>query len=236
MKLYIVATPIGNLEDITLRALKVLKEVDFILCEDTRHSLHLLNHYQINKPLISYHQHSRLNKVNQIINLLKQGKNLALISDAGTPGISDPGNELVRIVLKEIPDVEIVPVPGVSVVSTLCSVAGFNTNRFLFLGFLPIKKQRQKFLKEIVDSSYPVVFYESPYRILKTLSELDQLDKEGMLEIVVGKELTKMFEKIYRGKISEVIAAINKDGTRGEYCVIVSRFQNTEVDLTKDKK
>ncbi len=216
MKLYIVATPIGNLEDITLRALKVLKEVDFILCEDTRHSLHLLNHYQINKPLISYHQHSRLNKVNQIINLLKQGKNLALISDAGTPGISDPGNELIRLVLKEIPEVEIVPVPGVSVVSTLCSVAGFNTNRFLFLGFLPIKKQRQKFLKEIVDSSYPVVFYESPYRILKTLSELDQLDKEGMLEIVVGKELTKMFEKIYRGKISEVIAAIQKDGTRGE--------------------
>ncbi len=233
MKLYIVATPIGNLEDITLRALKVLKEVDFILCEDTRHSLHLLNHYQINKPLISYHQHSRLNKVNQIINLLKQGKNLALISDAGTPGISDPGNELIRLVLKEIPEVEIVPVPGVSVVSTLCSVAGFNTNRFLFLGFLPIKKQRQKFLKEIVDSSYPVVFYESPYRILKTLSELDQLDKEGMLEIVVGKELTKMFEKIYRGKISEVIAAIQKDGTRGEYGVIISRPQNAEVDLTK---
>ena len=233
MKLYIVATPIGNLEDITLRALKVLKEVDFILCEDTRHSLHLLNHYQINKPLISYHQHSRLNKVNQIINLLKQGKNLALISDAGTPGISDPGNELIRLVLKEIPEVEIMPVPGVSVVSTLCSVAGFNTNRFLFLGFLPIKKQRQKFLKEIVDSSYPVVFYESPYRILKTLSELDQLDKEGALEIVVGKELTKMFEKIYRGKISEVIAAIKKDGTRGEYSVIVSRPQNAEVDLTK---
>lgn len=145
MKLYIVATPIGNLEDITLRALKVLKEADFILCEDTRHSLHLLNHYQINKPLISYHQHSRLNKVNQIINLLKQGKNLALISDAGTPGISDPGNELVRIVLKEIPEVEIMPVPGVSVVSTLCSVAGFNTNRFLFWAFCPLKSSVRNF-------------------------------------------------------------------------------------------
>ena len=156
MKLYIIATPIGNLEDITLRALKILKEVDFILCEDTKHSLHLLNYYQINK-------HSRLNKVNQIIDLLKQGKNLALISDAGTPGISDPGNELIKMILKEIHEVEIVPVPGASVVSALCSISGFNTNRFLFLGFPPMKKQRQKFLKEIADSPYPVVFYESPY-------------------------------------------------------------------------
>jgi len=235
MKLYIIATPIGNLEDITLRALKTLKEVDFILCEDTRHSLHLLNYYQINKPLISYHQHSRLNKVNQIIDLLKQGKNLALISDAGTPGISDPGNELIRMILKEIPEVEIVPVPGASVVSALCSISGFNTNRFLFLGFPPMKKQRQKFLKEIADSPYPVVFYESPYRIIKTLSELNQYDKGSRLEVVVGKELTKMFEKIYRGKISEVLTAIQKDGVKGEYCVIVS-CEDSKSNLTKNKK
>lgn len=219
MKLYIVSTPIGNLEDITLRALNTLKEVDYILCEDTRHSLKLLNHYQIKKPLISYHQHSQLNKVSQIIKLLKEGKNLALISDAGTPGIADPGNELIEAILKEIPQIEIIPIPGVSVVATLVSISGFYTNRFLFLGFPPIKNHRQQFFDEVIKSNYPVIFYESPFKIIKTLKELAQ--KDANFSVVIGKELTKVFEKIYRGNILEIIKQMEKDGIKGEYAVIV---------------
>lgn len=221
MKLYIIATPIGNLEDITLRALKTLKEVDYILCEDTRHSIKLLNHYQIKKPLISYHQHSQLNKTNQIIKLLKEGKNLALISDAGTPGIADPGNELIKIILQEIPQAEIIPVPGISVVATLASISGFNTNKFLFLGFPPSKKHRRQFFEEIIQSFYPVIFYESPFRIIKTLKELSQIDSN--FSVVIGKELTKIFEKVYRGNILEVIKEIEKDGLKGEYSIIISK-------------
>jgi 16S rRNA (cytidine1402-2'-O)-methyltransferase len=221
MKLYIVATPIGNLEDITLRALKTLKEVDYILCEDTRHSLKLLNHYQIQKPLISYHQHSKLNKVDYIIKLLQENKKLALISDAGTPGISDPGNELIQKILEKLPEVEVIAIPGPSVVTALASISGINTNRFLFLGFLPIKKHRNQFLEKIVLSDLPVIFYESPYKLLKTLKEIEKLMPEA--KVVVAKELTKMFEKVYRGDIKEVIKEIENDGVKGEYAVLIEK-------------
>ena len=218
--LYIIGTPIGNLKDITLRALEVLKEVDLILCEDTRVTKKLLEHYQIKKPLLNYHQHSRLKKVNYILELLKQGKNLALVSDAGTPGISDPGNLLVYEAIERLREkVEIIPIPGPSAATAAASISGFPMDKFLFLGFPPTKRKRKKFFEAVVKSKYPVIFYESPYRIIKTLKELSSFI--GDREIVVCREVTKKFETIYRGKIEEVIKEIEKN-PRGEFVVIVS--------------
>jgi 16S rRNA (cytidine1402-2'-O)-methyltransferase len=221
--LYIVATPIGNLEDISLRALRILKEVDLILCEDTRITKKLLDRYQIKKPLLSYHQHSKLQKIDYIISLLKEGKNLALVSDSGTPGVSDPGNKLVEKVIESLSDkVKIVPIPGPSALSCAASVSGFPMNKFLFLGFLPKKKKRKEILKEILESKYPVIFYESPYRILKTLKELNLEARAYNLEpeVVVCRELTKKFETIYRGKLKKVIEEIEKGVIKGEFVVI----------------
>jgi len=220
--LYIVATPIGNLEDITLRALRILKEVDLILCEDTRVTKKLLNRYQIKKPLLSYHQHSKLQKIDYIISLLKEGKNLALVSDSGTPGVSDPGNKLVEEVIKRLgKKIKIIPVPGPSALTCAASISGFPMDRFLFFGFLPKKKKRKEILKEIVTSKHPVIFYESPHRILKTLKELGNLDKK--INLVVCRELTKKFETIYRGKIEEVIKEIEKGPIKGEFVVMVKK-------------
>jgi 16S rRNA (cytidine1402-2'-O)-methyltransferase len=218
--LYIVATPIGNLEDITKRALRVLSEVDLILCEDTRVSRKLLGHYGIKTPLLSYHQHSKLQKIDYIVDLLKQQKNLALISDAGTPGISDPGNELVKKVNEALSGlVKIVAIPGSSAATAAASVSGFPMDRFLFLGFPPAKKKRKKFFEEARNSKYPVILYESPYRIIKTLDELRSMNSE--LRVMVARELTKKFETIYRGKIEEVIKEIEKSPIKGEFVVIV---------------
>jgi 16S rRNA (cytidine1402-2'-O)-methyltransferase len=226
--LYIVATPIGNLEDINLRALRILKDVDLILCEDTRITKKLLDHYQIKTPVISYHQHSKLQKIDYLTNLLKEGKNLALVSDAGTPGISDPGNKLISILVDEFMSNEklkdsltIVPIPGPSAVTAAASISGFPTERFLFLGFPPKKKKRKRFLKEVMESKYPVIFYESPYRIIKTLKELRSMNNE--LRIMVARELTKKFETIYRGKINELIEEMKKDKIKGEFVVIVEK-------------
>jgi 16S rRNA (cytidine1402-2'-O)-methyltransferase len=225
--LYIVATPIGNLEDISLRALIILKEVDLILCEDTRVIKKLLDRYQIKKPLLSYHQHSRLQKVDYIISLLKEGKNLALVSDSGTPGVSDPGNKLVEEVINRLrEDVKIIPIPGPSALTCAASVSGFPMDKFLFLGFLPKKKKRKEILKEILESKYPVIFYESPHRILKTLKELrDEMNSEQRAtnNILVARELTKKFETIYRGKIDEVIEKVEKSPVKGEFVVIVGK-------------
>jgi 16S rRNA (cytidine1402-2'-O)-methyltransferase len=225
--LYIVATPIGNLEDISLRALRILKEVDLILCEDTRVTKKLLNRYQIQKPLLSYHQHSKLQKIDYIISLLKEGKNLALVSDSGTPGISDPGNKLVNEVVKWLSDrVKIIPIPGPSALTCAASVSGFPMDKFLFLGFLPKKKKRKEILEEIVKSKYPVIFYESPYRILRTLKELKEAmnsEQRATNNIVVARELTKKFETIYRGKIDEVIEEIEKNTIKGEFVVILGK-------------
>ena len=222
--LYIVATPIGNLKDIALRALETLKEVDLILCEDTRVTKKLLDRYQIGKPLLSYHQHSKLQKINYILDLLRADKNLALVSDAGTPGISDPGNLLIKEVVEKLGEkVKIIPVPGPSAAITAASISWFPMDRFLFMGFPPAKRKRKKFFKEVIESKYPVIFYESPYRIIRTLQELDLEARTCNLEpnIVVCRELTKKFETVYRGNISEVLQKIKKDVIKGEFVVIV---------------
>lgn len=219
-KLYILATPIGNLEDITLRAIRVLKEVDFILCEDTRETRKLLLRYEINKPTLSYHQHSKLQKIEQIIGLLKEGKNLALVSDAGTPSISDPGGKLVEEVLRALEDgAEIIPIPGPSAVITAASISGFPADKFLFLGFPPHKKGRNKFFKKITGTEETVIFYESTYRIIKSLEELRAAAPER--RVAVCRELTKMFETIYRGTADEVINKLKADTTKGEFVVVV---------------
>jgi len=218
--LYIIATPIGNLEDLSFRALRILSEVDLILCEDTRVTKKLLDHYQIKTLTLSYHQHSQLKKVDYILDLLKQNKNLVLVSDAGTPGVSDPGNKLISTIITS-PGlvVKIVPVPGPSAVTAAASISGFPMDKFIFLGFPPTKRKRKKFFEEIVNSKYPVIFYESPYRILKTLKELISFINER--EIVVCRELTKKFETVYRGEIEEVIKEIEKDKIKGEFVVVV---------------
>ena len=220
--LYIVSTPIGNLEDMTLRALRILKEVDFILCEDTRVTKKLLDHYNIQTLTISYHQHSSLQKIDSIVELLQKGKSLALVSDAGTPGISDPGNQLVKEVAEKLPEVSIVPIPGASALTTLASIAGFSMDRFVFMGFPPQKNKRKKFFQELISSAYPVVFYESPHRIQKTLEELRSLNNK--LPIVVGRELTKKFETTYRGTVSQVIEQLQDDSLKGEFVVVVGKI------------
>ena len=222
--LYIVATPIGNLEDLTFRALRVLKGVDLILCEDTRVTKKLLDHYQIKTPTLSYHQHSKLKKVNYILEQLKQEKNLALVSDAGTPGISDPGNKLIKAIIASPGLVaEIIPVPGPSAVTCAVSVSGFPMDKFIFIGFPPTKRKRKKFFEEVINSKYPVIFYESPHRIIKTLSELQSLviSHKSLVNVVVCRELTKKFETIYRGKFEEVINQLAKSEIKGEFVKIV---------------
>ena len=226
--LYIVSTPIGNLKDISFRAIETLKEVGLILCEDTRVTKKLLDRYQIKKPLLSYHQHSKLKKINYILDFLKEGKDLALVSDAGTPGISDPGNKLIERVVEEIGNqVNIIPIPGVSAVTAAASISGFPMDKFIFMGFPPKKRKRKKFFEEIIDSKYSVIFFESPHRIIKSLCDLHETDLEqdtkSPQNIVVCRELTKKFETIYRGEIDKVIEDIKKDKIKGEFVVIVGK-------------
>lgn len=243
--LYIVATPIGNLEDISLRAIRILGSVDFVLCEDTRVTRKLLEHYKIHTPTISYHAHSDENKTNKILDLLAAGKDLALVTDAGTPGISDPGGKLIeQAILKfEIglnPDslVNIESVPGPSAVTAALSISGIATDKFVFMGFPPHKKGRQKFLKKIMESEWPVAVYESKHRIIKFLEELKHFADVGELEndededketekcassahpptrrkkktkitsIVVCREISKMHETVYRGGLEGIIEKI----------------------------
>ena len=216
--LYIIATPIGNLEDITLRALRVLKDVNIILCEDTRHTKKLLAKYEINTPTISYHQHSKLNKINKIVDLLERGKNLALVSDAGTPGISDPGNQLIKYLIENKIDVEIIPIPGPSAVISALSVSGFPTDNFIFMGFVPHKKGRQTFFKNIAEEKRTVAFYESPHRILKALDSMQKFFPKK--EIVVCRELTKIYETVYRGKAKDIKKTLTPDQVKGEFVVV----------------
>jgi len=225
--LYIVATPIGNLKDITLRAIGALKEVDFILCEDSRQTIKLLQKYEISKPLISYFQHSKVAKTDYILEQLEKGKKLALVTDAGTPGISDPGNQLVKLVVSRLPDVQIIPLPGPSALLAALSVSGFPTDKFIFMGFPPAKKGREKFFKKVLDVEYTVVLYESPHRILKSLGQLNNLlkAKSSKLKanVVVCRELTKRFETIYRGSVNEIIEQLNKgkNNLKGEFAIVV---------------
>ena len=217
--LYIIATPIGNLEDITLRALRVIKEVDLILCEDTRHTKRLLDKYEIIVQTMSYHQHSKISKIDKIVGLLESGKDLALVSDAGTPGISDPGNKLVEYLVENKIDVNIIPIPGPSAVVSALSVSGFPTDNFIFLGFVPHKKGRQTFFKNLAEEKRTVVFYESPHRIMKTLESLKEYIPEK--EIVVCRELTKIYETIYRGKPKEITKKITPEQVKGEFVLVI---------------
>jgi len=221
--LYIVATPIGNLEDITLRAISVLRNADFILAEDTRVTRVLLDKYNIPAKTISYHQHSGFQKIERIIELLKEGKNLALVTDAGTPGINDPGNYLVMKALEAIPDLKVVPIPGANAAIVALSVSGFPTDKFIFLGFPPHKKGRRTFFQLINLLDDTVVFYESKYRILKALKELKEFSVIGNRQIVVARELTKQFETIYRGTIDEIMLKLskNKNDLLGEFVVVI---------------
>lgn len=217
--LYIVATPIGNLEDITLRALRVLKEADLILAEDTRVTNKLLKHYEIENNILSYHQHSSYDRKLQILNELLSGKKIALVTDAGTPGISDPGNELIDFIYQNSDSIKIIPVPGPSALTAALSISGFRTDKFVFLGFLP-KKGNSSFFKWLKESGFTFAFYESPNRILKTLESLLVAFGEGK-RIVVAREMTKVYETIYRGKIAEVKEKLSGDKLRGEIVVVV---------------
>ena len=218
-KLYIVATPIGNLEDITFRAVKVLKEIDIIFAEDTRVTKRLLDHYQIDKTLHSYHQHSLLAKRELILQYLATGKSMALVTDAGTPGVSDPGNELIDYLSEFLPPESIVPVPGASSLTAALSVSGFNVSKFIFLGFWP-KKKVNKVIKLIESVKMPIAFFESPHRIIKTLREIGE--KLGMeRRVLVARELTKIHETLYRGTVREVLSKLEAEKIKGEIVVVV---------------
>lgn len=223
-KFYVVATPIGNLDDMTFRAIETLKNVDLILCEDTRTTQKLLQKYAINTKTASYHAHSKDSKKDFIFKLLAEGKDLALVSDAGTPCISDPGVLIVSQIREHFNnEIQIIPIPGASALISALSVSGIPSSEFTFLGFLPHKKGRETIFKEIADSSRTSVFYESPHRFMKTLASLEKhLDATRI--IVIGRELTKVFEQILTGTPREIIKYFenNKDKMRGEFVVIVS--------------
>ncbi len=216
--LFIISTPIGNLKDITLRALETLKEVDFIICEDTRVTNILLQHYEIKKELISFNAQTESAKINYVIARIKNGETCGLVSDAGTPTISDPGVRLVSAAIKE--GIKIEPVPGPSAVITALSIAGLPTNSFVFEGFIPQKKGRQTKLKQLAEEERTIILYESTYRIEKLLHELNEYLPDRY--IVVTRELTKKFEETWRGKPSELINILPYKTIKGEFVVLIS--------------
>jgi len=218
--LYVIATPLGNLGDITIRALETLKRVDTILCEDTRRTSNMLSAYEISKPLLSYHHHSKESKVEQIMSLLEEGKDLAMVSDAGTPGIADPGGFLIEAIRNRFGSaVGIIPIPGPSALTAVASVSGFPVDRFLFLGFPPAKNKRARFFDEVASSGYPVILYESPHRIMKTMRDL--ANRDGEREAMVGREMTKKFETIYRGSVASILEELGKKKPKGEFVIIL---------------
>jgi 16S rRNA (cytidine1402-2'-O)-methyltransferase len=217
--LAIVSTPIGNMEDITLRALRILKEVDLIAAEDTRRTGLLLKHFGIEKPLTSYFEGNELKKKEVILSRLKQGDRVALVSDAGTPGISDPGFRLIRAAIED--EIPVIPIPGPSAVITALSVSGLPTDAFLFKGFLPHKsKKRRDLLKKLEDARETLIFYESPHRISESLRDI--LEVLGDREIVLSRELTKVYEEVLRGKVSQILNQIRGRQFRGEITLVVS--------------
>ena len=226
-KLYIVATPIGNLEDITLRALRVLKEVDLIAAEDTRQTLKLLNHYEINKPLISYHRHNEETKSEILIEKLRNGENIALVSDAGTPGICDPGEEVIKKAIED--NIEVIPIPGACAMINALIVSGISTKEFEFLGFLPLnKKLRRQKLKEIENSSKTIIIYEAPHKMKTTLGDLKEILKDR--KIVLARELTKIHEEFIRKSIDELLSEI--DTIKGEMILII---EGNKIDTEESK-
>jgi len=217
--LYLVPTPLGNLKDITLRALETLKEVDVIAAEDTRHTLKLLNHYEIKKPLFSYHEHNRREAGKKILELLAQGKKVALVTDAGTPGISDPGEDIVREALEEGHKVEVLP--GASALIVALAGSGLSTARFSFEGFLPRKAgEREKLLVELSRERRTMIFYEAPHRLIKTLTDLAKYFGENR-RIVAARELTKIHEEHLRGNLAEILDHFRDKEPRGEFVLVV---------------
>ncbi len=216
--LYLVSTPIGNLEDITFRALKVLKEVDLVASEDTRHTGVLLKHYDLSKRLISYHDFNKKKKAPLIIKDLKEGKSVAVVSDAGTPGISDPGYYLVQLAIGE--GIKVIPVPGASAFLSALVVSGLPTDRFAFEGFLPAKLgKRRKRLKELLEEERTLIFYESPHRFAKTLDDISEI--LGQRRMVVARELTKKFEEILRGTAEEIKGSLGERKLKGELVILI---------------
>ena len=221
--LYLVATPIGNLDDITLRAIKILKEVDFIAAEDTRHSLKLLNHLEISKPLISYHRHNENVKSDLLLEKLKNGKDIALITDAGTPGISDPGEEIVKQCLEN--DIKIIPIPGACAFVNALICSGLDTSEFTFFGFLPLnKKNRKEQLAKIKVCSSTSILYEAPHKLTSTLKDLSEILEDR--KIVLARELTKIHEEFIHGTTNELLEKI--ENPKGEFVVLIEKSNTTK--------
>lgn len=229
-KLYLIATPIGNLGDITYRAVEILNKVDIIAAEDTRHSLKLLNYLKISKPMISYHRHNEETKTEELIRILKQDKNIGLITDAGTPGISDPGEEVVKEAIKE--NLDVIPIPGACALINALIASGLGTKEFAFYGFLPLdKKLRNDKLEDISNQNKTIIFYEAPHRLEKTLKEM--MERFGDIEIVIAKELTKIHETFIRGKISEILTNIGD--VKGEYIILFEIHSKTAKEKETDQ-
>lgn len=223
--LYLVATPIGNLDDITLRAINILKEVDFIAAEDTRHSLKLLNHLEISKPLISYHRHNEDVKSEILIEKLRNDKNIALITDAGTPGISDPGEEIVKECIKN--NIKVVPIPGACALVNALICSGLDTTEFAFLGFLPLnKKNRKEQLEKIKNCSSTSILYEAPHKLLSTLKDLAEILENR--KIVLARELTKIHEEFIFGTANELLEKI--ENPKGEFVILVEKSNTQETN------
>ena len=231
--LYIVATPIGNLEDITFRAVRILEEVDAVLCEDTRVTQKLLSHYHLETKTISYFQHSRVSKVDSIIKMLLDGSKLALVTDAGTPGISDPGQELIANIREEAPDTQIIPIPGPNAIGAAASVSGFIEKEFYFAGFLPKKKGRQTKLKELAKLSSPIIIYESALRLPKTLKDVRDFFGSNT-RILIAREMTKIYEEYWEGKILDVADDLKNHTLKGEIVLIVKN-NIKKVDREEDE-
>ena len=216
--LYVVATPIWNLEDITLRAIRILKEVDLIAAEDTRHTLKLLNHLNISKPMISYHRHNEEIRVEGLIKELKEGKKLAVVSDAGTPGICDPGEIIIKKCIEE--NIKVVPIPGACAMINALIVSGIDTDEFTFLGFLPLnKKNRKNKLQEIEKSNKTIILYEAPHKLKNTLNDLKNILENR--KVVIAREITKIHEEYVRGTVEEILKIV--DNLRGEMIIIIER-------------
>lgn len=228
--LYIVATPIGNLDDITLRALNVLKAVDVIAAEDTRHTGKLLSHFSISKPLFSFHDHNERNRIDSLLSRINEGNNVALVSDAGTPSVSDPGFRLVREACAR--GFRIVPIPGVSAAITALCVSGLPTDAFVFLGFPPRKKGRRlEFLSELKNEKKTLIFYESPHRVRIFIEEM--IDILGLRDAVLGREMTKLHEEFVRGSLEDIKnKLVDRELIRGECTLVVSGAQDKEIDLS----
>ena len=224
-KLYLVATPIGNLEDITLRALRILKEVDLIAAEDTRHTLGLLNHFEIKKPLISYYKEIENKKSDVLISKLKEGQNIAIVSDAGTPGISDPGEEIVKKAIEE--NIEIIPVPGACAFVNALIASGFSTREFSFIGFLSAnKKEKKEKLEEIKNETRTMIFYEAPHKMKSTLESMSEV--LGNRRIVLARELTKIHEEFIRSRIDEVL---ENEEYKGEFVILIEGATESKKDV-----